>query len=129
MMDESVSVRAPTVDSNLEDGSTQFSSTTSSMLKLSEVANSDDEKIDSVPDGGLRAWLVVLGAWCGLFCSLGWLNGTITVLSIDNDSADVYRYWHFPELLPDHPASELLSKYNCLDPFIRNILHVCDGTY
>jgi hypothetical protein len=27
-----------------------------------------------IPDGGFRAWLVVFGAWCGLFCSLGWLN-------------------------------------------------------
>lgn len=26
------------------------------------------------PDGGLRAWLVVLGAWCTSFCSFGWIN-------------------------------------------------------
>lgn len=26
------------------------------------------------PDGGLEAWLVVLGCWCGLFCSFGWIN-------------------------------------------------------
>lgn len=26
------------------------------------------------PDGGTEAWLVVFGAWCGLFCSFGWLN-------------------------------------------------------
>lgn len=26
------------------------------------------------PDGGLEAWLVVLGGWCGLFCSFGWVN-------------------------------------------------------
>lgn len=26
------------------------------------------------PDGGLQAWLVVLGAWCTSFCSFGWLN-------------------------------------------------------
>lgn len=26
------------------------------------------------PDGGLEAWLVVLGGWCCLFCSFGWIN-------------------------------------------------------
>lgn len=26
------------------------------------------------PDGGLTAWLVVLGCWCTGFCSYGWLN-------------------------------------------------------
>ncbi|KAH6666525.1 major facilitator superfamily domain-containing protein [Plectosphaerella plurivora] len=26
------------------------------------------------PDGGIQAWLVVLGAWCTSFCSFGWLN-------------------------------------------------------
>ena len=29
---------------------------------------------DGPPDGGLTAWLVVLGAWCVLFCSFGWIN-------------------------------------------------------
>jgi len=26
------------------------------------------------PDGGLKAWSVVVGAWCCLFCSFGWVN-------------------------------------------------------
>ncbi|CAK7200680.1 hypothetical protein SEUCBS139899_003378 [Sporothrix eucalyptigena] len=26
------------------------------------------------PDGGVRAWLVVFGGWCGLFCSFGLVN-------------------------------------------------------
>lgn len=26
------------------------------------------------PDGGAQAWLVVLGAFCGLFVSFGWIN-------------------------------------------------------
>ncbi|KAJ1330812.1 MFS transporter MCT family aspergillic acid transporter [Microdochium nivale] len=29
---------------------------------------------DAVPDGGLTAWLVVLGGFCVFFCSFGWLN-------------------------------------------------------
>jgi hypothetical protein len=30
------------------------------------------------PDGGIAAWLVVLGAWCASFCSFGWLNSMTT---------------------------------------------------
>ncbi|KAL4996291.1 major facilitator superfamily domain-containing protein [Aspergillus recurvatus] len=30
--------------------------------------------LDEFPDGGLKAWSVVLGAWCCLFCSYGWVN-------------------------------------------------------
>lgn len=26
------------------------------------------------PDGGITAWLVVLGAWCASFCCYGWIN-------------------------------------------------------
>lgn len=26
------------------------------------------------PDGGLQAWMVVVGAFCGLFVSFGWIN-------------------------------------------------------
>lgn len=29
---------------------------------------------DSFPDGGLRAWLVVLGGFCTIFASFGWIN-------------------------------------------------------
>lgn len=28
----------------------------------------------SFPDGGLDAWLCVLGGFCALFCSFGWIN-------------------------------------------------------
>lgn len=31
---------------------------------------------DAAPDGGLTAWLVVLGGWCVAFCSFGWVNST-----------------------------------------------------
>ena len=29
---------------------------------------------NDAPDGGVEAWLVVLGAWCTSFCSFGWIN-------------------------------------------------------
>lgn len=31
-----------------------------------------------IPDGGVTAWLVVLGAWCVSFCSYGWINSEYT---------------------------------------------------
>jgi hypothetical protein len=33
---------------------------------------------DTPPDGGLQAWLMVLGAWCALFCTFGWINSAST---------------------------------------------------
>jgi len=29
---------------------------------------------ESIPDGGLQAWIVVLGGFCCMFCSVGWVN-------------------------------------------------------
>ncbi len=39
-----------------------------------------------VPDGGMAAWLVVLGGWCTAFCSFGWINSRCLrcLLSSDN---------------------------------------------
>ena len=48
-----------------------------------DVHDNDTEKAiqpkqpgNDVPDGGIVAWLVVLGAWCASFCTFGWLNST-----------------------------------------------------
>jgi hypothetical protein len=30
--------------------------------------------VSDPPDGGFKAWSVVLGAWCCLFASFGWVN-------------------------------------------------------
>ncbi len=35
--------------------------------------NSPNENSATI-DGGLTAWMVVLGAWCASFCSYGWIN-------------------------------------------------------
>lgn len=37
--------------------------------------------VDGIPDGGVEAWLVVLGAWCGMVCTYGWLNSMCTYRS------------------------------------------------
>ncbi|KAF5005739.1 hypothetical protein F66182_15911, partial [Fusarium sp. NRRL 66182] len=71
------------------------SSTKHSTTDLPEVL-STDEKIDSPPDGGLPAWLVVLGAWCGLFCSLGWLN-----------SIGIFQSYYETTLLRHYSASAI----------------------
>ncbi|KAH7131116.1 major facilitator superfamily transporter [Dactylonectria macrodidyma] len=48
------------------------------------------------PDGGLKAWLVVLGAWCTSFCSFGWLN-----------SVGVFQEYYQNNLLSDYSASTI----------------------
>ena len=35
----------------------------------------------SNPDGGWQAWLVVLGGFCCLFCSFGWINCMLNVFT------------------------------------------------
>lgn len=47
-----------------------------SMEVRQEPPNPDEKSSDaqSFPDGGLQAWLVVLGAFFGLFVSFGWTN-------------------------------------------------------
>ncbi|KAJ8071097.1 hypothetical protein OCU04_001440 [Sclerotinia nivalis] len=41
-----------------------------------ELSESDSEDEYKYPEGGLQAWLVVLGSWCGMFCSFGIANST-----------------------------------------------------
>lgn len=39
------------------------------------TANAEKQDMTSQPpDGGVTAWMVVLGAWCTSFCSFGWIN-------------------------------------------------------
>ncbi|EXJ96412.1 hypothetical protein A1O1_01538 [Capronia coronata CBS 617.96] len=48
------------------------------------------------PDGGVAAWLVVLGVWCTSFCSFGWLN-----------SVGVFQKYYQNELLRDYSPSTI----------------------
>lgn len=42
------------------------------------------------PDGGLAAWTVVFGGWCGLFCTFGMINciGVFNAYYIENSLAN-----------------------------------------
>jgi hypothetical protein len=44
-------------------------------------SDSTEDKSASV-DGGLTAWLVVLGAWCASFCSYGWINSKFMLFPV-----------------------------------------------
>ncbi|KAJ0412993.1 major facilitator superfamily domain-containing protein [Aspergillus carlsbadensis] len=46
------------------------------------------------PDGGVVAWLVILGCWCASFCSFGWLN-----------SVGVFQEYYQNDLLRDYSTS------------------------
>ncbi|KAK8000608.1 major facilitator superfamily transporter [Apiospora arundinis] len=39
-----------------------------------ESSDVEDNNEDEAPDGGAKAWLMILGAWCCSFCSYGWVN-------------------------------------------------------
>lgn len=36
------------------------------------------------PDGGFEAWMTVVGAFCGLFVSFGWINCTFALVRDGN---------------------------------------------
>ncbi|PYH49795.1 MCT family MFS transporter [Aspergillus saccharolyticus JOP 1030-1] len=51
---------------------------------------------DCPPDGGVVAWSVVLGAWCAMFCSFGWIN-----------SIGTFQTYYETTLLPQYPPSTI----------------------
>lgn len=58
---------------------------------MAVVSGSGAEKEEPIGqvDHGVRAWTVVLGAWCCLFCGFGWVNG----------ETENRLLHHFPRLL------------------------------
>ncbi|KIA75855.1 hypothetical protein HK57_00382 [Aspergillus ustus] len=48
----------------------------------------------AAPDGGLAAWLVILGCWCASFCSFGWLN-----------SVGIFQEYYQNDLLREYSTS------------------------
>lgn len=61
----------------------------------SSVESSDAEDEGETPDGGAKAWLMILGAWCCSFCSYGWLNSKFPHVSVVSSSPS--RLLHPPQ--------------------------------
>ena len=96
----------------------------------------------SFPDGGFKAWLVVLGAFCCLFCSFGWINCIFppsplayhptTLLggsSTNQHQKKPNRYRRLPRILPNDPPAGPLALDHFLDPLPRNLQHVRRGAH
>ncbi|KAJ5425657.1 Major facilitator superfamily domain general substrate transporter [Penicillium sp. CMV-2018d] len=62
--------------------------------KIQEVI--PEWKKSKAPDGGLAAWSVVLGSWCVLFCTFGWIN-----------SVGVFQNYYQSILLSQYSASTI----------------------
>lgn len=70
-------------------------------IDIPNVLPSDHEKSssnaeDDFPDGGLRAWLVALGAGCALFCTLGYTN-----------AFGIFQAYYMFELMPEQSADNI----------------------
>ena len=69
----------------------------SSTINAGDIEKVQDSKPPVVagpgdpPDGGLEAWLVVLGAWCCNFCSLGFVN-SIGVFQTYYEQGPLHNY-------------------------------------
>ncbi|OJI80936.1 hypothetical protein ASPTUDRAFT_32396 [Aspergillus tubingensis CBS 134.48] len=59
-------------------------------------ADDRDDRDDSVPDGGTAAWLIVVGGWCAMFSSYGWLH-----------SIGVFQNYYQNIMFPGYPASTI----------------------
>jgi hypothetical protein len=74
------------------------------------------------PDGGREAWLVVLGAFCCMFCSFGWINCELLLplLSITSPITAALATW------PIH--SHILSNGVLIDYRHRSFSRVLRNT-
>lgn len=78
----------------------------------------------SFPDGGTRAWLVVLGAFCCLTVSFGMClskassDRPLTLQRLDQ----LHR--RLSSILSDTPAARVLAARDRLDSFFGGLLHV-----
>lgn len=63
-----------------------------------------ETKKNDAPDGGIQAWSVVLGSWCVLFCSFGWINSKDSPIAVG-------KIRHTDLLLSDY-------RYRCLSELL-----------
>jgi hypothetical protein len=95
------------------------------LILPSNLHEQDAEKViqaellgNDAPDGGVVAWLVILGVWCCSFCSFGWMN-SMTGSSRDEISYSTLtttRCWRLPGVLPRQAAPQLFNQHHLVDP-------------
>lgn len=92
----------------------------------------DNDKWElKAPDGGMKAWLALLGSWCMLFCTFGLINGTLAltctslILMATLNTASSHRY--LSGILRRGSAQELLGQYGGVDPISADILRLLHG--
>ncbi|KUM65795.1 hypothetical protein ACN42_g1262 [Penicillium freii] len=73
--------------------------------KLTVAVSGSEEQFGQL-DQGLRAWIVVFGAWCCLFCAFGWVN-----------AIGIFQEYYQNNQLHSYSASSI-SWILSLEPFV-----------
>ena len=66
----------------------------------------------SFPDGGAKAWLCVLGGFCCLFCSFGWINGESSLIPFSPLKAGHADPRAAIGVFQEYYQTQLLSNYS-----------------
>ena len=78
-----------------------------------EPLKSDAPNPDDFPDGGLKAWSVVLGGCCCLFTSFGWIN-----------CIGIFQNYYQSHQLSNYPPSTIAWIPSTeVGPFIQLLSH------
>jgi hypothetical protein len=67
------------------------------------------------PEGGLRAWLVVLGSFCGMLASFGFMNTSEPMVPSTLRIMLTWSSWSVPGLPQHQPIERIQSEYYRMD--------------
>lgn len=85
------------------------------------------ESTHRAPDGGTAAWLVILGNWCTMFCSFGWVNSTSAIRmrfeGLQTLTVSAPRHRDLPGLLLNPAAGAVFQQRSFMDSFPPGLLH------
>ena len=73
----------------------------------------ESNEMAKFPDGGLRAWLVVLGAFFGLFTSFGWTNCEQSPILQRTLAYSIDQAWAFSKHIIKPISCELCLQVQC----------------
>src|SRR5690349_11742338 len=81
------------------------------------------------PDGGLKAWSVVVGAFFGLFVSFGWTNCTsiFPILLRHQITNHEDRRWPLSRVLRSKSVARLVTQHRLMDTSLVDVydVHYC----